>query len=803
MQLQFHPYMILNSPALHTLQPKGNSKEDSYKKEVLNDLWVCLVSRELSYLGRREVLTGKAKFGVFGAGKEVAQVAMARSFKKGDYRSGYYRDQTFMLALGLCTVEDFLAQLYADAENDPFSAGRQMPTHFATKFINENDEWLPQVDHFNITSDISCTAGQMARAIGLSRASKAYREVNVFGNKNKFSDNGNEVCFCTIGDASTSEGAFWETLNAAAVMKTPLAVSVWDDGYGISVPVELQTVKGNISRALEGFLLDEDGKGMYISTVKGHDYPGLCATYENVIKKVRENHIPALIHVQDMTQPQGHSTSGSHERYKSSERLQWEKDFDCIELMINWIKENGIAEDELINQYRTEAKQYVKKARDNAWGNYRVKPVAYNKAMAKVYAILDQYDDQAIQALKKDFENLVAPSYHEILRNARRLNQHITRRTGIICSELNEILEDGVITGDRYHTNLTSPAETAAENIKEIPAEYSDSSESLNGFEVINKFFELTFKKRKDVFAFGEDVGNIGDVNQGFAGLQAKFGQERIFDTGIREWTIVGQAIGMSMRGLRPIAEIQYLDYLVYGLTPLTDDLATLRWRSNGLQMAPAIIRTRGHRLEGVWHSGSPLGMMINSLRGIHILVPRDLVRAAGFYNTMLSSTDPAIVIECLNGYRLKERVPDNLGEFTVPLGIPEVLQEGDDITLVTYGTCVRIAQQAIEQLEAYNVSVELIDVQSLLPFDIHHKILESVKKTNRILFLDEDVPGGATAFMMKEVLETQGAYYHLDATPATLTAKAHRPPYGSDGDYFTKPNAEDVFDKVMEIIEQ
>lgn len=795
--------MILDSPALHTLQPKGTSKEDNYKREVLNDLWVCLVSRELSYLGRKEVLTGKAKFGVFGAGKEVAQVAMARSFKKGDYRAGYYRDQTFMLALGLSTVEDFLAQLYADTENDPFSSGRQMPTHFATRFIDDNDKWLSQVDAYNITSDISCTAGQMARAIGLSRASKAYREVDVFGKKNKFSNNGNEVCFCTIGDASTSEGAFWETLNAAAVMKTPLAVSVWDDGYGISVPVELQTVKGNISRALEGFLLDENGKGMYIYTVKGYDYPGLCATYENVIKKVREKHIPALIHVQDMTQPQGHSTSGSHERYKSAERLQWEKDFDCIELMINWVKENNIAEDDLIEQYRTKAKDYVKQARDKAWSNYRKKPVAFNKAMSNVYAVLDHYDDNAIQAFKQDFEDLVAPSYHEVYRNARRLNQHITRRTGIDCPELKEILADASKTDQQYHTNLVSHTATSAENITEIQPVYSDSSEVLNGFEVINKFFDQTFKKRKEVFAFGEDLGNIGDVNQGFAGLQNKYGEERIFDTGIREWTIVGQAIGMSMRGLRPIAEIQYLDYLVYGLTPLTDDLATLRWRTNGMQMAPAIIRTRGHRLEGVWHSGSPLGMMINALRGIHILVPRNMVQAAGFYNTMLQSTDPAIIIECLNGYRLKERVPDNLGEFTVPVGIPEVLQAGEDITLVTYGTCVRIAQKAIEQLESYDVSVELIDVRSLLPFDIHHKILESIKKTSRVLFLDEDVPGGATAYMMKEVLETQGAYYHLDAKPATLTAKAHRPPYGSDGDYFTKPSAEDVFDKVMEIIEQ
>jgi len=795
--------MILDSPALHTLQPKGKSKEDSYKREVLNDLWICLVSRELSYLGRKEVLTGKAKFGVFGAGKEVAQVAMARSFKKGDYRAGYYRDQTFMLALGLCTVEDFLAQLYADTENDPFSSGRQMVTHFATRFIDEDDQWLPQVDRHNITSDISCTAGQMARAIGLSRASKAYRDVDVFGKENMFSNNGNEVCFCTIGDASTSEGAFWETLNAAAVMNTPLAVSVWDDGYGISVPVELQTIKGNISRALEGFLLDENGKGMYIYTVKGHDYPGLCATYENVIQKVRDNHIPALIHVQEMTQPQGHSTSGSHERYKSAERLQWEKDFDCIELMINWIKENEIAEEDLIEQYRNEAKEYVKKARDNAWENYRAKPVKFNKSMAAVYNELDQYNDEKISALKSDYENLVAPAYYEILSNARKLNQHITRRTEIKCTGLDELLADAKVTGEQYHTNLTSNTKTAAENITEIEPIYSDDSEVINGFEVINKYFELTFAKRKDIFAFGEDVGNIGDVNQGFAGLQDKFGAERIFDTGIREWTIVGQAIGMSMRGLRPIAEIQYLDYLVYGLTPMTDDLATLRWRTNGLQMAPAIIRTRGHRLEGVWHSGSPLGMMINALRGIHILVPRNMVQAAGFYNTMLQSSDPAIIIECLNGYRLKEMVPDNLGEFTVPVGIPEVLQQGDDITLVTYGTCVRIAQQAIEQLEAYHVSVELIDVRSLLPFDIHHKILESVKKTNRVLFLDEDVPGGATAYMMKEVLETQGAYYHLDAMPGTLTSKAHRPPYGSDGDYFSKPNAEDIFDKVMEIIEQ
>ena len=795
--------MILDSPALLTLQPKGSSKLDSYRREVLNDLWICLVSRELSYLGRKEVLTGKAKFGVFGDGKEVAQVAMARSFKKGDYRAGYYRDQTFMLALGLSSVEDFLAQLYADMDNDPFSSGRQMPTHFASKFIDENDKWLSQVENYNITSDISCTAGQMARAIGLSRASKAYRDIDALREKNKFSDNGNEVCFCTIGDASTSEGAFWETLNAAAVMSTPLAVSVWDDGYGISVPVELQTVKGNISRALEGFLLDENGKGMYIYTVKGYDYPGLCSTYENVIKKVRENHIPALIHVQEMTQPQGHSTSGSHERYKSAERLQWEKDFDCIELMIDWVKENGIANDGLINQYREEAKTYVKKARDNAWSNYSKKPLAYNKSMSNVYAELEQYDDEMIKSLSQDFQNLVAPSYHEILRNARRLNQYLTRKTSIESAALNTILANGRKTGERYHTNLTSHAQTAAENITEIEPVFSDKSIVLNGYEVINKYFDLTFEKRKDVIAFGEDVGNIGDVNQGFAGLQDKYGSERIFDTGIREWTIVGQAIGMSMRGLRPIAEIQYLDYLVYGLEPLTDDLATLRWRSNGLQMAPAIIRTRGHRLEGVWHSGSPLGMIVNALRGIQVLVPRNMVQAAGFYNTMLKSTDPALIIECLNGYRLKERVPDNLGEFTVPLGVPEVLVQGDDITVVTYGSCVRIAQTAIELLKQYDVSVELIDVQSLLPFDIHHKILESIKKTNRVLFLDEDVPGGATAYMMKEVLETQGAYYYLDASPSTLTAKSHRPPYGSDGDYFSKPNAEDVFDKVMEIIEQ
>ena len=795
--------MILEHPNLLTIQPQGSTKIDSYKREVLNDLWVCLVSRELSYIGRKEVLTGKAKFGVFGAGKEVAQVAMARAFQKGDYRAGYYRDQTLMMALGLCTVEDFLAQLYSDRDNDPFSAGRQMPTHFATKFVDENDQWVNHLDQYNVTSDISCTAGQMARALGISRASKAYREVDVFGKNNKFSNSGNEVCFCTIGDASTSEGAFWETLNAAAVMKTPLAVSVWDDGFGISVPVELQTVKGSISRALEGFLLDEEGKGIYISTVKGYDYPALCATYENVIKKVRDNHIPALIHVQDMTQPQGHSTSGSHERYKSAERLQWEKDFDCIELMISWVLENDIAEENLIEKYRTEAKAYVRQARDNAWNAYRQKPVSTNKALAKIYSELDQYDDPFIREYREQFQNLIAPSYHEIISNAKRLSYYLKAKTTITLAELDDLLNDCEKVGARYHTNLTSNTVTAAANIKEVPAKYSDKSPVLNGFEVINKFFEQTFDKRKDVFAFGEDVGNIGDVNQGFAGLQDKFGSERIFDTGIREWTIVGQAIGMSMRGLRPIAEIQYLDYLVYGLTPLTDDLATLRWRSNGLQIAPAIIRTRGHRLEGVWHSGSPLGMIINSLRGIHVLVPRNLVKAAGFYNTMLQSSDPALIIECLNGYRLKERLPDNLEEFTTPVGIPEVMQQGDDITIVTYGACVRIAEKAIEELKKYDVSVELIDVQSLLPFDIHHKILESIKKTNKVLFLDEDVPGGATAYMMQEVLEKQGAYYYLDGKPATLTSQAHRTPYGSDGDYFSKPNPDQVFEKVMEILSE
>jgi len=793
--------MILEHPNLLTLQPQGSTKIDNYKREVLNDLWICLVSRELSYLGRREVLTGKAKFGVFGGGKEVAQVAMARSFRKGDYRAGYYRDQTLMMALGICSIKDFLAQLYADQENDPFSSGRQMPTHFASKFIDDKDEWLSQIDKYNITSDISCTAGQMSRALGISRASKAYRELDLFDKANKFSQNGNEVCFCTIGDASTSEGVFWETLNAAAVMKTPLAVSVWDDGFGISVPVELQTVKGSISRALEGFLIDENGKGIYISTVKGYDYPGLCSTYENVIKKVRENHTPALIHVQEMTQPQGHSTSGSHERYKSAERLQWEKDFDPIEMMIKWMIEAEIAEESIIEQYRKEAKAYVKQERDKAWNAYRSKPLAINKSLAKVYNELADVDDAGVIEHRENFENLIAPGFHEVVSNARRLASYLNRKTKITNESLAKLLTEAMQAGESYHTNLTSQTATAAANIKEVEAKYSDESETLNGYEIINKFFDLTFKNRNDVIAFGEDVGNIGDVNQGFAGLQDKYGSERIFDTGIREWTIVGQAIGMSMRGLRPIAEIQYLDYLIYGLTPLTDDLATLRWRTNGQQMAPAIIRTRGHRLEGIWHSGSPLGMIIHALRGIHILVPRNMVKAAGFYNTMLKSTDPAMIIECLNGYRLKEKMPDNLEEFTTPVGIPEVLEQGDDITIVTYGTSVRIAQTAIEELKKYNVSVELIDVQSLLPFDIHHKILESVKKTNKILFLDEDVPGGATSYMMREVLEVQGAYYHLDAKPATLTAKAHRPPYGSDGDYFTKPSSDDVFDKVMEIL--
>lgn len=771
------------------------------REEVLQDFEMGWMSREASLLGRREVLTGKAKFGIFGDGKEVPQLAMAKAFKKGDFRSGYYRDQTFAFAIGISKLEDFFAQVYADTQNDPFSGGRQMNSHFATPFFDKNGNWLSQKDQFNSASDISPTGGQMARSLGLALASKQYRENDTLRNSTPFSENGNEVCFCTIGDASTSEGVFWETVNAAGVLQVPLAISIWDDGYGISVPVEYQTTKGNISEVLEGFRADETGKGLHIYTIKGWDYPGLIRVYTEAIENMRRTHIPAVFHVQELTQPQGHSTSGSHERYKSKERLEWEREWDCLVQMERWMIENELATAEECETIRKRAKAAAKSARDRAWKAYNNPTQAKLKQLKEIYTQLEK-DAPAIAVLQKDLDHLIEPLVSELLQNARRASYATLGMQSSAREQLLRWIQEAETEGKRhYYTHLYSESPKSALRVPVVKPIYSEQSPLKNGFEILNTFFDKTFEKYPDVYAYGEDLGYIGDVNQGFANLQKKYGESRIFDTGIREWTIMGQAIGMAMRGLRPIAEIQYLDYLIYGLEPLTDDLATLRYRSNGIQQAPAIIRTRGHRLEGIWHAGSPMGMVINSLRGVYVLTPRNMVQAAGFYNTMLQSDDPAIIVECLNGYRLKEKLPDNIGEYTVPLGVPEVLEEGSDVTLVTYGSCVRVAQEGLQMLRQHGISVELIDVQTLLPFDLEHRIVESLKKTNRIVFMDEDVPGGTTAYMMQEVLEKQAGYRYLDSAPVTLSAAAHRPPYGSDGDYFSKPNPENVFETIYKLV--
>lgn len=771
--------------------------------EIIKDFETCCISREVSLIGRREVLTGKAKFGIFGDGKEVPQVAMAKAFKKGDFRSGYYRDQTFAFALNISTIEAFFAQLYADTDNDPHSGGRQMNAHFATPFFDEQGEWLPQKSMYNNASGISPTAGQMARALGLALASKKYRHSEVIDKTNSFSDNGNEVCFCTIGDASTSEGVFWETMNAAGVLRVPLAVSVWDDGYGISVPIEYQTTKGSISEVLEGFRLNEKGEGIEIYKAKAWDYASLVKLYIEGIASMRESHIPALFHIQEVTQPQGHSTSGSHERYKSKERLDWEREHDCILQMERWMIEMGIATEAECKEVRAQAKKIAKDARDRAWKAYNNPNQVKLRELKAIYTKLVQ-EAPAIAEMQTELNKLLNPLLSETLQIARRTLFASIGVESPAKKELENWVKTAQATGHkRYHTGLYSNSNKSALRIPHILPKYAEDAPLKNGFEILNNFFDHAFEQNPTLFAFGEDVGQIGDVNQGFAGLQKKYGEERIFDTGIREWTIMGQAIGMAMRGLRPIAEIQYLDYLVYGLSPLTDDLATLRYRSNNIQQAPAIIRTRGHRLEGIWHAGSQMGMLLHALRGMYMLVPRNMTQAAGFYNTLLQSDDPALVIECLNGYRLKERLPENIGEYTIPLGVPEILEAGSDVTLVTYGSCVRVAQEGIDMLKKHNISVELIDIQTLLPFDLEHLIVASLKKTNRVVFLDEDVPGGATAYMMHEVLEKQGGYRYLDSPPATLTAKPHRPPYGSDGDYFSKPNPEDVFEVIFKMMHE
>lgn len=781
-----------------------NEKEldNPYIKEVLQDFWICCVSREASILVRREVLSGKAKFGISGDGKEVAQVAMARAFQKGDFRSGYYRDQTFMFALGVATLEEYFAQVFGDNEQDPFSSGRQMASHFGSAFVNESGEWNSLTEEYNVSSDISCTAGQVNRGLGLALASKKFREVAELAD-HPLNDGGKAVSFLTIGDGSTSEGPFWEMMNAAAVMKVPLAVSVWDDGYAISVPLEYQTVKKSISKAFEGFLLDENKDGIRIYTAKAWDYPGLVELYDRAVAKVRSEHIPALIHVQGMTQPLGHSTSGSHERYKSAERLQWEKDHDCIDRFAQWILDNQLATPKELNLLRKKAVAYAKEAKNKAWKTFEEriakKKDEFTDIVRAKFVALNRPD--YIKKIYDELDEVQFPRMSDIISTGRKISMALSFR-GIEHDELKQFVQseldklDHVIASNLYSETAYSPLK-----VPEILPEYSDDAPTLKGYEIINKFFDHAFSQYKNLFGFGEDVGKLGDVNQGFARLQEKYGEERIFDTGIREWTIIGQATGMGMRGLKSIAEIQYLDYVVYGLAPLTDDLASLRYRTNGKQVSAPIIRTRGHRLEGIWHAGSPIAMLLNALKGLHICVPRNMVQAAGMYNTLLQSDDPALVIEVLNGYRKKEVLPDNLGEYTVPLGKAEVLVQGTDLTIVTYGACVWEAMEAIETLKTYGISIELVDVQTLMPFDLSHVIKSSVMKTNRVLFLDEDFEGGATAYMMQKAIEGQQIFDYLEIPAATLTARDNRTAYGDDGAYITKPSPDDIVAKVVNML--
>ncbi len=779
---------------------------DEFKTEVLADYKIAYKSRQASLIGRKEVLTGKAKFGIFGDGKEVAQLAMAKFFEKGDFRSGYYRDQTFMFAKGMSTIREFFAQLYADPDvtREPCSAGRSMNGHFGTRLLEDDGSWKSQTEHFNSSADISPTAGQMPRLLGLAYASKLYRENTLLHDFTDFSINGNEIAFGTIGNASTSEGGFWEVVNAGGVLQVPMLISIWDDEYGISVHAKHQTTKENLSALLSGFQTNDQGKGYELFTVKGWDYPTLMKTYQKASKLCRELHTPVIIHVTEMTQPQGHSTSGSHERYKSKERLDWEIEKDCISQMRHWMINSGIASIDELETLEAEAIEFVKFEQKAAWKSF-LEPLHEDRN--KTVLVLENLANSASK--KEEIISLINPLKQQTELNRKDILSAINMALRLTLYDKNKerdelltwfqtLTEEGQ---QRYNSKVYSVSKQAALNIAPIAPEYSDSSPTLDGREIVQACFDAALARDSRILAFGEDVGKIGDVNQGLAGMQEKYGELRVIDTGIRELSIVGQAIGLAMRGLRPIAEIQYLDYLLYAIQILSDDLATLQYRTMGGQKAPVIIRTRGHRLEGVWHSGSPMGMILNAIRGIHVLVPRNMTQASGFYNTLLKSDEPALVIECLNGYRLKETLPDNIGTFSLPLGVPEILREGKDITLITYGSSCRIASEACIELQKLGISVELIDVQTLLPFDVNYSIVDSLKKTNKVVFLDEDVPGGATSYMMQQVLEVQGGYSHLDAEPLTIAAKEHRPAYGTDGDYFSKPNVDEVFVKLYKLM--
>jgi pyruvate/2-oxoglutarate/acetoin dehydrogenase E1 component/TPP-dependent pyruvate/acetoin dehydrogenase alpha subunit len=776
---------------------------------IVRDYRIAFVSREASYLGRKEVFSGKAKFGIFGDGKEVAQVAMAHAFRKGDVRSGYYRDQTIMLALGMLSLEEFFAQLYAhaDVEHEPASGGRSMTAHFATRTLNPDGSWKALAEMLNSSADVSPTGSQMPRLVGLGYASRLYRELEGLRSFTRFSKNGDEIAFGTVGNATCAEGLFWESVNAIGVLQVPVVVSIWDDEYGISVHNEHQITKGDLSELLGGFQRAKGSrKGFDVHRVKGWDYPALCETYRDAADTARREHVPSLIHVTEMTQPQGHSTSGSHERYKSQERLEWEADHDCVRMMRDWLLEQGVVDEREVQRMEQEDRQHVRDSAARAWAAYSG-PIRKERDALMVMIEDASRDSSAAVGLDRICERLrrmqnplrrdVMRALHDALVATRRDPPAVRERLRAWDREQREVNQR------RYSSHLYSESAESALNVTVVPPAYDDDPRDLRGFEILNRCFDAALARYPQLVALGEDVGRLGDVNQGFAGLQKKYGELRVSDTGIREATIVGQGIGMAMRGLRPIVELQYLDYVLYALQIMSDDLATVRYRSAGGQKAPLIIRTRGHRLEGIWHAGSPMAGIINLVRGMYVCVPRDMTRAAGFYNTLLRSDDPALIVEVLNGYRLREKLPSNIGEFTVPLGVPDVLRAGSDVTVVTYGACCRIAMEAAEQLSGVGIEVELLDVQTLLPFDRPGKIVESVKRTGRVVFLDEDVPGGATAFMLQQVLDQQGGYAWLDSPPRAVSARPHRPAYGSDGDYWSKPNREDVFRAVYDLMHE
>ncbi|MGY0392168.1 alpha-ketoacid dehydrogenase subunit alpha/beta [Bizionia sp. KMM 8389] len=785
---------------------KDLSFED-FKVEVLNDYKLAVTSRECSLLGRREVLTGKAKFGIFGDGKEVPQLAMAKAFKNGDFRSGYYRDQTFMMAIGALNIEQFFAGLYGNTNltDEPMSAGRQMGGHFATQSLDENGNWKNLLEQKNSSADISPTAGQMPRLLGLAQASKIYRNVTGIDTTN-FSNQGQEVAWGTIGNASTSEGLFFETINAAGVLQVPMVMSVWDDEYGISVHARHQTTKENISEILKGFQREKGEKGFEILRVNGWDYPTLIETYQNASQVAREEHVPVLIHVQELTQPQGHSTSGSHERYKNEERLAWEAEFDCNVKLREWVIANGIATDEELKAIEKTIKKEVRDGKKAAWTAFS-QPLKQeqNELVALLETVAASSSNKVfIEKLKNDLAEISEPIRKDVLSTARKALRYVVNETSEEKTQLADWINNYLnLIQPKYSSHLHSNSEHSALNIEEVKPTYDETSEEVDARLVIRDNFDAIFSKYPEALIFGEDAGHIGDVNQGLEGMQEKYGELRVSDVGIREATILGQGIGMAMRGLRPIAEIQYLDYILYALQIMSDDLATLQYRTKGRQKAPLIIRTRGHRLEGIWHSGSQMGGVMHLIRGIHVLVPRNMTKAAGFYNTLLKSDEPALIVECLNGYRLKEKMPNNIGAFKTPIGVVETIREGNDITLVSYGSTLRVIEQAAKELQEVGISAEIIDIQSLLPFDLNHDTVKSVAKTNRLMVIDEDVPGGASAFILNEILNTQNAYKHLDSKPETLTAKAHRPAYGTDGDYFSKPSAEDVFEAVYNVMHE